>query len=286
MRIHPQSERTVATVGLSGHGKTVFLASLFWDSFFSLSQSLYCKDEPFSVRAVSARADEVFYANAQILERLTVPPANPRVKTEPAILEFSGIPHAHPRWWRGRSRIRLAFYDIAGEVFARDELAREYAPFLRQADDVIFVFDPTQPDFSALTAARLVDLIHRVSAGGRRKHLIIALSKMDELREIDEWQNMVGMLWPDAVPEAGDLESYFKQMAFLSSSLRFWWTDPERQAQNFLSSLPPETRFCAISALGRRPTRTEDGRLQLPDKPAPFRVRDPLFWIFRAAGVM
>ena len=63
MHLFKPKERIVATVGLQGHGKTVFLASLFWDSFFVLSESL----KPYAVRAASAKADDVFYGNAQTL---------------------------------------------------------------------------------------------------------------------------------------------------------------------------------------------------------------------------
>src|SRR4051812_10278308 len=279
-------ERTVATVGLAGHGKTIFLASLFWDSFFALSESLHDEHEPYTVRAVSPRADDVFYGHAQLLHDLNVPPANPRTRPEPAVLEFSGIPRAEPRWWRGRSSIRLSFYDIAGEVFSSDDLAREYAPYLLHADDIIFIFDPTQPDFSALTAARLVDLVYRVARGGRPKHVIIALSKMDQLRSSDEWASIIDTFWPDAPPRPTTLGSYLNQMQSLSDALRHWWTDPTRQALSLIHALPKDARFCALSSLGQPALPGDNGRLRLPQRPKPFRVRDPLFWIFRDAGVM
>src|SRR5439155_5733288 len=134
--------------------------------------------------------------------------------------------------------------------FASDELAREYAPYLVHADDIIFLFDPTQPDFSALSAARLVDLVHRVSRGGRPKHIIIALSKMDQLREDDEWAGIINTFWPDAPPTPNSLRSYFDQMDSLSTALRHWWTDPTRQALNLIHTLPRDARFCAVSSLG------------------------------------
>ncbi len=110
LKLFPSRQRIVATVGLQGHGKTVFLASLFRDSFFVLSQTL----KPFSVRAVTAKADDVFYGNAQILQDLELPPANPRSRPEPAVLEFSNL--SRSGGWRRRS-LSLTFYDIAGEVF-------------------------------------------------------------------------------------------------------------------------------------------------------------------------
>jgi len=301
VRLFPSRQRTVAIVGLQGHGKTVFLASLFRDSFFVLAETL----RPFAVRAVSARADDVFYGNAQTLHDLELPPANPRGKPEPAVLEFTGVPR---QAGRGRRNLRLTFYDLAGEVFSNDSLAGSYAPFLAEADDVIFLFDLTQPGFAALSAARLVDLVCRVGGPRRRPNLIIALSKMDELRVQDGWAEIVGDLWPDAPPSPAELPAYFRQMDNLSHMLRLWWADPARQSQNLMNVLAPRTRFCAISAVGHQPvwdcarcgavnhgarrecapclaSRAEAG-LRLAKPPEPFRVRDPLFWIFRAAGVM
>ena len=165
-------------------------------------------------------------------------------------------------------------------------MTREYAPFLANADDIIFLFDPTQPDFNALSAARLVDLVNRVATSRKQKNLIVALSKMDELRAHDGWAETIGSLWPDDPPSLSALPAYFQQIDNLSQMLHLWWADPERKAQNLINSLPPTTRFCAMSSLGHQPVKDENGILRLTRKPEPFCVRDPLFWIFRAAGVM
>jgi hypothetical protein len=275
--------RTVATIGYPGHGKTLFLASMFWDSFFALADTFQEKRRPYAVRAVTEEAIRVFFGNAQSLHDLELPPPNPRGRPEAAVLEFRGVPH--PRGPRRRS-ILLTFYDIAGEVFRDAASTREYAPFITHADDLIFLFDPTRADFSALSAAQLVNLVYVVAERSPRKNLIIALSKMDALREQDEWVNLLADLWPDAPPTPEDLPRYLREMDHLSVRLREWWLDPARRADTMIHTLPRNTRFCAFSSLGHAPEHDPAGRLRLTEKPRPFRVRDPLFWIFRAAGVM
>lgn len=276
--------RTVATIGLPGHGKTVFLAGMFWDSFFALAETFKHDDHRFAVRAINPKADDVFYGNAKTLHERQLPPANPRSSDpQPAILEFMGVPHSRRA---KRSKIWLTFYDVAGEVFASDEAALADAPYLQDTDDFIFLFDPTQPDFSALSAARVIDRVRRVVPGAEKKQMIIALSKMDELRQMDEWVETIGDYWPGHPPHAHELETYLMEMESLSNRFREWWTFPERRATNLIASLPPRTRFCGLSSLGHRPRRDESGQLRLTREPAPFRVRDPLFWIFRAAKVM
>ena len=115
-------ERVIATIGYPGHGKSTFLAGLFWDSFFALSKSFQGGGQPYSVRALNEEASKLFYGNAKILHGRALPPANPRSKPGPAILESKGIPHANRQRRRG---IRLIFYDVAGKVFNDDRLTHE-----------------------------------------------------------------------------------------------------------------------------------------------------------------
>jgi hypothetical protein len=283
MRLFPdRSTRTVATVGLAEHGKTVFLAALFWDSFCNLAPSF---DNGYTVSALSPEADLLFWGNAEDLQNKRLPRKSPRVRPEPATLEFRNIPSPQQR---GTRNLKLTFYDIAGEVFTNDQLVADYAPYLAQADDIIFLFDPTHASFSAFAAARLVDLVYRNAKDAARKNIIIALSKMDELRGKSEWGEMIGDYWPDRPPAVGmELAYYLRDMEHLSDTLRGWWLSPEHRAYAFLNKLPQETtHFCAFSSLGQAPREEEGGGLVLEQVPHPFRVRDPLFWIFRAAGVM
>ena len=220
-------KRIVATIGYPGHGKSIFLAGLFWDSFFALSRTFQDGRQPYSVRALNEEASKLFYGNAKLLYEKTLPPANPRSKPEPAMLEFKGIPRANRQ---RRHSIRLVFYDVAGEVFNDARVTREYAPYVTDADDLIFLFDPTHPDFSALSAAELVDLVYQVAKGGRKKNIIIALTKADELRHRDDyWARTINERWIET-PTHLQLALYFEQMDMLSRMLRDWWIAPERQA--------------------------------------------------------
>ena len=160
-------------------------------------------------------------------------------------------------------------------------------------------------------AAELRDRIFRVAPNSYDKHFIIVLSKMDELGTRDGWwADVLLNRWADFPPSALSLPEYIGCMDELSNSelLRSWWTNEARQAHKFIKSLPEGTRFCALSSLGHQPVwdchqckatnpgsettcaRCHGARghasLRLAEKPKPFRVRDPLFWIFRAAGVM
>ena len=303
-----RSGRTVVTIGYPSHGKTVFLAGMFWDSFFALSESMQDERTPYAVRAANAKASETFFGNAISLSRLDLPPSSPRTTPEPAVLEFQGIPAVGRK---ERRSLRLTFYDVAGELVSDEAWLTKHATFLPEADDIVFMFDPTRTDFSAraLQAADLFDRIRRLIPGVEKKHVLVVLSKLDELRYESEWAETIADLWPEASPSPTSLAHYFQEMEALSRNVRCWWVQPSHGGRGFVNRVPASARFCAISSLGQQPVWTcptcdlpqEDSRrqcagcggerprgvrLRLPDRPQPFRVRDPLFWIFRTAGVM
>ena len=123
----------------------------------------------------------------------------------------------------------------------------------------------------------------------------------------------VGYFSHQSDPDQGavDLWDYLQQMDALSKKLREWWEADNQEAAMVVSALgadaPEHVHFCAVSALGQQPVwdcrkcqttnldtlercaQCHDARnaeLRLADYPKPYRVRDPLFWIFREAGVM
>lgn len=300
-------ERVVAVIGYPNHGKTVFLAGLFWDSFFALSESFGDARSPYAVRAVNTKASEVFFENAIVLSKGELPPSSPRTPPEPAVLEVAGVPGRDGR----RRALRLTFYDIPGEAITDEAWLVRNAPFLPRVTDILFVFDPTRSDFSlrALQAAELWDKIARLVPGAERKNVMVALSKMDELRQENDWVNTLAEYWPDISPTPERLERYLGEMETLSGNLRTWWTDQAHGGPGFVNRIHRQTRFCALSSLGHQPVwccgackvenpdvrlacsdcgepRDRSMPLRLAGLPRPFRVRDPLFWIFRSAGVM
>lgn len=299
--------RTAIIIGYPNHGKTVFLAGMFWDSFFALSESFQSDTSPYAVRAVNARAGEVFFGNAIALSKFELPPSSPRTPPEPAILDFAGIPNGQKK----RANLHVTFYDIPGELVSDEAWLARNAHFLPTTDDIIFIFDPTRSDFAsrALQAADLCDRISRLIPGVDKRNYLVVLSKMDELREEDEWAGMLADLWPDNPPTPSGMERYKGEMDTLSRNLRKWWESSAQGGRGLVARMPPSVRFCALSSLGHEPVwqcpqchsttpdrfrvclhckaeRSAAALLSLGAKPRPFRVRDPLFWIFRSAGVM
>jgi hypothetical protein len=319
MRWDKPKERIVATIGYQGHGKTVFLASLFWDSYFPLAKAFSDGETRYSVHAINEEADKLFFGNAFMLNALELPPSNPRRMPAPAVLEFNGVPSVTRLWRRNRRRdIKLTFYDMAGEDAKDDEWLRTNAPFLPKADDIIFLFDPTHENFNnaVIEAGRLRDRIGRVAPQCKHKHWIVALTKIDEPKNESHTQTEWGTEIPSRPDDSSspkNLPEYLREMEARSNrdEWRRWWNNRSgvTTADGFLNGLPRNTHYCALSSLGHQPVwdclhceamgqpsmlqqcgncggERRGAKLRLCRKPEPIRVRDPLFWIFREAGVM
>jgi len=321
--------RIVATIGNTGHGKTTFLAGTYWDGVRTLARTF--NDERYSYFIGSVQRDKnetrfkVFHNNASRLSKKLLPSTTAQVPGEPAPMRFNNVPNCHNQ----RASIDLVFYDVAGDSFTTYKEIERLAPFIAEANDFIFLFDPTKEDFGPFGALKLVELIKNSAGGGQGKNFVVVLTQIDKLFERDEWWKSIEKEFPDKPPgllspvgyfsrmsdpaqELVDLPDYLQQMDALSDKLREWWEADEQGAAMVVSTLradaPEHVHFCAVSALGQQPVwdcrkcqktnldtletceqchdARKDAELRLADYPKPYHVRDPLFWIFREAGVM
>lgn len=323
------NRRIVATIGDTGVGKTAFLASMFWDSVRKLGKTLKDERRPYFISSVpgdkNEKIFEVFHENAKRLGKKLLPEATKMLPGEPAPLRFNNVPNWHDQ----RTSIDLVFYDVAGESFKTHEAISRLAPFLAEADDFIFLFDPTEKaNLDPIDALKLVDRIRNTAGSGQMKNFVVVLTKIDELFLRDGWWKNIEKEFPEQPPEllspvgyfshksdpdqgAVDLWDYLQQMDNLSRWLRKWWEADKQEAAMVISALvadaPEHVHFCAVSALGQQPVwncrkchktnlhtketcaqchEAQNAELRLTDYPRPYRVRDPLFWIFREAGLM
>jgi GTPase SAR1 family protein len=297
-------DRKVATIGLPGHGKTLFLASLFYDSCDILASYL----DGYTINTVGAVAHQMFYENAKTIKKKELPHKTLVQTPQPATLRFKNVPclpwvvKRYPEKTHAFAStvdINLTFYDIAGEPFQRIATVKQFASYIEQADDIIFLFDPSDPEFNAFVGAELVDAVVNCYDHSLQKNVIIVVSKMDELKDRSDFSSLIQPLYPDippawppkSLPDTGTcrLVDYLKDMQELSDRLRnHWWRSPQMRAAALINKLDKRTtHYCAISALGHKPIRdAQTGDMRLEQEPAPFRVRDPLFWIFKAAGAL
>ena len=124
-----------SAVGFTGHGKTVYLASLMhelrgerlakcWPRFHNLALN----DESLT-RVVD---------NMTSLRNGILPEATPVNLEAPTLLRLSGVPKL--------GSVTLCVYDVSGEVFRRGTTIGKYAPFVAKAKTVLLLISMAELD--------------------------------------------------------------------------------------------------------------------------------------------
>ncbi len=203
----------------------------------------------------------------------------------------------------------LALRDIAGEDLEAAQSAINLS-FLGRADLVIFLFDPL-----AITSIRdaLENLIPRQRAVGQepqkvlqtvlrhigpgRPHLAICLAKVDALQKLADQNSPISPVFANPgttmmresvlrSPQTGpgyDVEAATLLSEEVRSTLMLLnGTVIVNMVENPANNVVLPHRFFATSALGD----AADGELLPPHGITPFRVLDPLLWIFHEKGIV
>ena len=260
----------MSTVGFSGHGKTVYLASLFY-----LIQDRLCREWPkFRRQALNQKSVNVLYHNLRLLKTGTLPESTRRTFPEPSIHLLSGMP-------RIGERIVL-IYDPPGEAFNEDVGVEKYAGFVQRARCVMFLV--SLPDMDPPVAHEMHRLLEtytlgmsRMGSKKRRQHLIVVYTKADLLTGRLAQSPVMAYLRESELNTISDVHRYRRSMHEISGALADF-TASDLEALGFLNLAHDYFRsidFCALSALGSAP---EGGKLLVRVEPR--RVIDPLLWVF------
>jgi len=260
----------MSAVGFSGHGKTVYLASLF-----HLLQTGLCRAWPkFRRQALNQNSVNVLYHNLKLLKTGTLPESTRRIFPEPSIHLLSGMP-------RLGERIVLIF-DPPGEAFNEDVGVEKYAGFVQRAKSVMFLIslsdmdEPVGHEMHRLLETYTLGM-SRMKTRKRRQHLIVVYTKADLLTgRVEDWSDLLTYLRQSELDTVTDVRKYSRLMHDISAALADF-TASSLGALGFLHLAHDyfkSVAFCAVSALGSAP---EGGKLLVNVEPR--RVIDPLFWV-------
>lgn len=186
---------TIGVVGFSGHGKTVYLTSLF-SVLSRLSQVWH----GFYYRSLDDFTHRVLYEQVPAFERGNLPESTPANFPNPALIHYAHLPvinHAY-----------LAYYDTAGEVFTDTAQISRAGYFVAHADVVLFIVsladcsaDRLDDDLSRLldTYIRAVN-DHLKLDLRQRQRIVVTLTKADLLLprmpvRLQEWLLQGGASW-------------------------------------------------------------------------------------------
>jgi GTPase SAR1 family protein len=295
--------RTIALVGAKESGKSHYIAVLIHELANRIGQnfnaSLTALDEQ-TIQRYKQDFRKFIYD-----DRVTIPPtftarANINVRY-PMAYRFS---HARGRTLLGAPLgeglrvISLVFFDTAGEDLGHIDLMATETRYLANSDGIIFLLDPlqipavrdalgnparlrrenTDPQEIIGRVERLIRSSRELGPTARIKTPVaLAFSKLDEIRNLIDPGS--------AVHRASNHAGYFDQIdaAMVSDNMRAYveeWVGPGLDL--FMSHNFETFRYFGLSALGSAP----DAQGRLTRGVAPFRVEDPLLWIFHQLKVI
>ncbi|MEM0997215.1 MAG: hypothetical protein AAGN35_09060, partial [Bacteroidota bacterium] len=169
-------QATVGVVGFSGHGKTVYLTSLFsvlkkfsefWPDYYYSALDEYTR--------------RIIYQHVPIFEQGGLPDSTPANFPNPAMVEYHAIPVFGNAF--------VGFYDTAGEVFTNGKQIERAGTFVAHSDVALLIIsipdcDPERRDDEM---SRLLDTYVRAAEDrlnaniGQDQRLVVIFTKSDLL---------------------------------------------------------------------------------------------------------
>lgn len=273
----------VATgVGFTGHGKTVYFASLFHALRHDLLASLWPQ---FFTLALDEESLRAVLDNMAILNDGRLPAATPVNFSRPTLLRLANVPTLRDA--------TLAIYDLSGETFANIAQREEYTQYVSRARTALFLvcipeLMQVEGAFSLPVAMEklLNNYIARIANIGGDTHnqrLLVVYTKADVLSDYlkhESWEALRNYVSAGPFEGLGSMRVYMARLKYISTLLEDF-TERGVKARMFMNMAREHFRgvdFCMVSALGAAPNGNH-----LTVRINPSRVLDPLLTIMAMA---
>lgn len=268
---HPPS--LVCIVGLSGHGKTVYIESLLHEL-----QQLGAKWT--ETHFYFTWLDEVQMRNAstrlRALRNGQMPKGTKTVFMQPQVLRLGNIPAV------GGSQ--LIIFDTGGEAFLDSATLSDAAKYVRHTSTIIWLLslkkgDPyDSPDDVNQMMTVYLQTMSRLGGRTQDQTLILALTKGDELLDRPDLPKAArgALQHPDLTPSTG----VWNLLERSSDALETWLGSDKcgyHNLVNLVKSRFKQVRYCLVSAQGGPLPDQSDKPFHLQPKG----VLAPLLWLWR-----
>lgn len=285
---------TVGLVGFTGHGKTVYLTSLFYLLKF-LSRSNDWGD--FSYLALDQHTLDTIYKHVSLFEKESqLPAGTPENFPEPALIQFNAIPSFEDSF--------ISFYDTAGRVYEDVGKITDMGRFVAFSKVVLFIISIEDCKKTGGLADEMEKLLNiYINAAydklgvklKKNQHLIVVLTKADVIEglpeELKDFLNKGSYEWyrienPNA--KKGIPDSKLKDIKEKSKYIKSWLENNEcggftkLAERNFKS-----VEYTIVSSLGSAPVGANLATRLQPEHPK--RVLDPFLWVIektRPKGIL
>ncbi|MEM7040953.1 MAG: hypothetical protein AAF570_28575, partial [Bacteroidota bacterium] len=267
---------TVGVVGFSGHGKTVYLTSLF-----SLLKRFSNYWPGYYFRSLDDYTNRIIYEQVPRFEQGELPESTPANFPSPAMVHYHDLPRYGDAF--------VGYYDTAGEVFSESAQIARAGFFVAHSDVVLFIISIPDCKSASLDEemCRLLDTYilaanDQLNANLKAsQRMVVIFSKGDLLLDkmghrLRDWLVDGGKDW-----YANTLEDRLADLSIASLWTEEWLADRMgcRRFLNMAKDHFKEVRFTVVSALGNEGEQGIDGL-----KPSPLRVLDPFLWLIDFAS--
>jgi len=278
---------TVGIIGFTGHGKTVYLTSLFYLLKFIRRSSLW---ENFNWQTLDENTHKIVFEHVSLFEKEhKLPKSTPANFPLPAIIEFFDMPLI--------GNCFFTFYDTAGAVYEEINSITNMGKFVAYADVVFFIL--SIPDCKRRKGRSWQDEMERfldiyVNAVYNRlgislekfQHLIVVLTKADLFIDGEEEPELKEFLlqgsynwWGLKKTRNGEFRKKINEIAKFSEFIEDWLE--EKGGGGFINLARrrfKSVKYTLISAIGSAPKGKKLVSLSPED---PKRVIDPLMLIIQ-----
>jgi hypothetical protein len=261
----------VSVIGFRGHGKTVYLTSLF----HSLEKHMTRVWQGFYRQALNQQSVDVLHENMALLQQGGLPKGTRLMFPEPSIHRLVSIPRFGDR--------TILIYDPPGEAFNADVGVEKYASYVTRSECVLFLVSlldmeiPLYEHMKRLLETYKLGLSRMGAHKPQAQHLVVVYTKADLLvTSFSVPQSLRDYLLEPEEETVHDVRNYIRLMQQVSTDLA-GFTTSVLQAHGFVNlanSYFKSVRYCIVSALGSNP---REGLLEI--EIAPRRVIDPLLWV-------
>jgi len=221
------SRARIGLVGFTGHGKTVYLTSLFYTLRVLSNRDIW---RNFSWRTCDDHTHKIKYSDVRKFENSKLPQSTPENFPRPALIHLQNVP--------SMGDIFLTFYDTAGRVYESTEKITDMGRFVAHADTVFFLISLSESGLGNCDMAdvsfemeRLLDIYIRgvyekmhVDLSDNQE-MVVLLTKADEIdilpEDLHNLLNRSSCNWWIS-DGSGGMESKLRDLDNYSDRIRKW----------------------------------------------------------------
>jgi hypothetical protein len=289
-------------VGFGSHGKTTYIASLFyaikklsiardWPDFFTMGLDEDSLDKVYtSARMIddgnlpdSTPKDSVYpvfsnkdgsFQPGKLENTIRTYSTETRTIPRPIVMRVEGIPD--------QSNCTLVVYDVGGVCFEKSDQLVKNASFVCRAKAIMLFISVSDLEDPPTGMQRLLstylNATRELNMEIGKQHLIVVFSKADQLTPYftRKWEDLRAYLVEGTVDILAQNDNYMERMNYVSGRLREF-TEYELGAHQFADTAVKafeSVEFSLVSALG-----PQLDKVGLAFDIIPHRILDPLLWV-------